>query len=97
MERAMSDSDIQRYMAASHAMQTGVRMDHERGSNDGTPKHLRVGVNSSMVNNVAIATLLIEKGIITEDEYEKALADAMEEEVARYKRELGLPPNVDLA
>ena len=48
-------------------------------------KHLRVGVNSAMVDSAGLATLLIEKGIITGDEYEKALADAMEHERERYE------------
>lgn len=93
----MSDDDIRRYAEAAHAMQTAVAIDHQRsGERDATPKHLRVGVNSAMVNHDAVATLLLEKGIITPDEYEAALAAAMEREVARYRDELGLPDGVSL-
>ena len=52
---------------------------------DVTPKHLRVGVNSALVNHHAIATLLIEKGIITHEEYFEALAKSAEAERKRYE------------
>lgn len=79
---------IGRYNAACHAMQSGVKFDQETGSNDGTPKHLRVGVNSALVNDFAIAKLLIAKGVITPVEYQEAVAEAMEEEVKRYEATL---------
>ncbi len=82
----MSDHD--RYMAAAHAMQSGVATEHERGSDDGTPKHLRVGVNSAQVSVAALTKLLIEKGLFTLDEYVKAQADEMEAEQARYEQRL---------
>lgn len=77
-------SDVERYIRAACAMQTGVafEMDYNTGPTD--PKHLRVGVNSAQVNNAAIAKLLIDKGIITPAEYEKTIADEMEHEVSRY-------------
>ena len=53
----MSDQD--RYVKAAHAMQSGVAVCMERGTAETTPKHLRVGVNSAMVNDAAIARLLI--------------------------------------
>lgn len=81
----MASLDKARYENAAHAMQSGVKFDQELGSGDGTPKHLRTGINSCMVNDDAIARLLIAKGIITMDEYEAAVADAMEREVERYK------------
>lgn len=80
---------LERYTAAAHAMQTGVKFDQEAGSTDGTPKHLRTGINSAMVNNAAVARLLIAKGIFTEVEYFEAIADEMEKEVERYRRLLG--------
>lgn len=75
-----------RYHAAAHAMQTGVKIDQEGGSKDGTPKHLRVGVNSAMVDSAALAKLLMDKGIITELEYARTLAEGMEAERARYEK-----------
>lgn len=86
----MSAEDAARYQAAAHAMQSGVLVEHQLGSSDGTPKHLRVGVNSAQVANAALAALLIEKGVITLDEYERANADEMEIEQKRYEERLGV-------
>lgn len=74
-----------RYVAAAHAMQSGVKYDQESGSEDGSPKHLRVGVNSALVDASALARLLIAKGVITELELHEALAEGMEAEKARYE------------
>ncbi len=79
---------VGRYQSAAHAMQTGVATEHALGAQDGTPKYLRVGVNSALVNDAAIAKLLIDKGIITEDEYLIATTEAMEAEVDRYRARL---------
>lgn len=75
-----------RYHAAAHAMQSGVAFDPTSKSLE--PKHLRVGVNSAMVETSAIAGLLMEKGIISEAEWYAALADGMEAEAKRYADEL---------
>lgn len=84
------EEDVARYHAAAHAMQSGVAA--EMGIADRAhatePKHLRVGVNSAMVNDRAIAELLIAKGVITEDEYVAAVADAMEAEAVDYEQRL---------
>ncbi|QJY46674.1 hypothetical protein [Pseudonocardia broussonetiae] len=84
----MTHQDQDRYTAAMHAMQSGVAADQSGGSEDGTPKHLRVGVNSALVSVAGIGRLLIDKGVITQDEYEAAVADAMENEVRLYERRL---------
>lgn len=85
-------TDEERYFAALHAMQTGVAIEmgiDERASAT-EPKHLRVGVNSAMVNMAALARLLMDKGIITPEEYTKANADEMEAEHKRYEERLGV-------
>jgi hypothetical protein len=93
----IGDQAKERYKAALHAMQTGVALKMERDAHETQPKHLRVGVNSAMVADSAVVTLLVERGVFTWDEYFVALADAMEGEVALYRTELNLPPNVSLA
>lgn len=82
------DAMRQKYLALAHAMQSGVaaKMHHE--PDDTTPKHLRVGVNSAMVEHSALVQLLIAKGIITEEEYYEALIKAMQDEVTQYETEL---------
>lgn len=85
----MNDELTARYQRAMHAMQTGVAMDQGSGSPDGTPKHLRVGINAAMSDINAIGTLLIAKGIITLEEYELAIVEGVEKEAARYEQILG--------
>ena len=82
----MNDRD--RYMQNAHAMQSGVAMMMNYDTSSVEPKHLRVGVNSAMSDNAALVQLLIEKGILTKEEYEKAIADKMEEEKAFYEQKL---------
>lgn len=87
----MSADDVKRYGRALHAMQSGVRADQElNDSQCGSPKHLRVGVNAAHVATAALARLLIEKGVMTLDEYERAQADEMEAERKRYEERLGV-------
>ncbi len=78
----------QRYLAAAHGMQSGVAYEIEKDPSSGTPKHLRVGVNSGMVNDHAIAKLLIAKRVISELEYYRTLAECMEEERDAYQSRL---------
>ena len=78
----------ERYAALCHAMQTGVAYKMAKDTNETAPKHLRVGVNSALVQDSALALLLMEKGIITEDEYFDAVNEAMEREVKGYEEEL---------
>lgn len=83
----MANKDMS-YVSAAHAMQSGVAMEQSRGSQCGTPKHLRVGVNSAMADHCALVRLLMSKGIITEAEYLEAIRLAMIEEVERYEKNL---------
>ena len=80
----------QRYHAAGHAVQSGVKADMETDVNQQsqgatTPKHLRTGLNLVMSDHGSLAGLLIGKGIITEDEYLQAIADGAEREQHRYE------------
>ena len=84
----MSEQEKRRHLAAAHAMQTGVAYQHQYGSSDATPKHLRVGINTAMSDHAGLVRLLTQKGIFTQDEYTEAIADEMEREKARYEDEL---------
>ena len=66
-------------------MQSGVAMKMNYDSSETTPKHLRVGVNSAMVETGALAKLLMEKGVFTEEEYYQALVEVMQNEVNLYR------------
>lgn len=88
----MNQTDIEfwqrRYMSAAHGMQTGVAYELEKDASSGTPKHLRVGVNSAMVETSALVTLLIEKRVISELEWYRTLAEGMEAERDNYAKRL---------
>ena len=81
-------SPMERYQKALHAMQTGVAIEMNISPRETDPKHLRVGINSAMVEHSALVKLLIAAGIITENQFMEALAQAMEEEQARYEKRL---------
>jgi DNA polymerase I-like protein with 3'-5' exonuclease and polymerase domains len=78
----------QRYLNAAHAMQTGVATVLGYNGSSATPKHLRVGVNSAMVETSTLAQLLMEKGVFTDEEYFQKLALTMEAEVTKYQDEI---------
>ena len=77
-----------KYVALCHAMQTGVGFKMTVEPNDTSSKHLRVGVNTAMRECAALAHLLMDKGIITEDEYWDALIEQMTAEVEMYEATL---------
>lgn len=76
----------QKYNELAHAMQSGI----EYGKNEfeREHKHLRVGINTAHSDHAALVSILIKKGIITQDEYMDALNEFMEKEVQRYEKEL---------
>jgi hypothetical protein len=80
------DDELRKYTAAAHAMQSGVAAEMNFNPSPTTPKHLRVGVNSALCDQAAIARLLIAKGIITDLEYVTAIREEMEREAERYKK-----------
>lgn len=77
-----------RYLAAAHAMQSGVASKMTYDLAETTPKHLRVGVNSALSDQGGLVALLIEKGVFTDAEYYMAVADAMEREKVSYEETL---------
>lgn len=47
------EANEERYLAAAHAVQTGVMCDLEFNPESGKPKHLRAGVNLAMAKHAA--------------------------------------------
>lgn len=80
------EEDRQRYVAAVHGMQSGVAMKMNYDGKETEPKHLRVGVNNAMADHGSLAKLLIDKGVITDEEYFKAIADGAERERDLYQQ-----------
>lgn len=75
------------YLKHAKRMQTGVEFTM-RESQECTPKHLRVGVNSAMADMGGLVGLLIKKGVITESEYIEAITASMKREADAYERRL---------
>jgi len=71
-----------------HAMQSGVAFTMPIDPKATSVKHLRVGVNNALINNAAIASLLMQKGIITEEEYLRELITWTEQDIERYREQL---------
>jgi hypothetical protein len=78
--------DRSRYERAMHGVQSGVAAKMAYDDKDTSPKHLRTGVNSAMVQHSGLVLLLMRKGVIGEGEYWAAMADAAEQERALYER-----------
>lgn len=86
-----------RYLAAMHALQTGVAAEMHFRPEPTQPKHLRVGVASLFSAEEALVELLIEKGLFKREEYAEALASALEREVARYEERLKKDYGIEIA
>jgi elongation factor P hydroxylase len=76
------------YMNAMHAMQTGVSYTLSIDPTEGDVKHIRVGINSALCSASALVYLLIEKGIITEEEYFTKLIELTKNDVKDYEKKL---------
>lgn len=77
------------YLALAHALQSGVQAEMAARLNDAsTPKHLRVGVDSALVQSSVIVQLLIDLGLITRADWAERLRDGMRAEVERYEQRL---------
>lgn len=76
------------YATLGHQIQTCVAADIALGSSAASPKMLRTGLNIVFVEQAALASLLIEKGVITLEEYQAALKKGLQQEVARLEADL---------
>jgi hypothetical protein len=80
----MNDRD--RYHRAANCVQAGSKIIAAR---TGEHPQSRTGINLAMRDHASLVELLIAKGVITDDEYAKAIADGAETEVRRLEEELG--------
>lgn len=76
------------YLSLAHAMQTGIKYVLELDGSLAEPKHVRVGISLTKVEHGALVQLLIDKGIISLDEYDSALLGHMQAEVDSYEKYL---------
>jgi hypothetical protein len=97
----MSEEDFwERYVRATHAMQTAIAVMIGHDPTVGGPKDLRAGLNSALVDSGALTELLIRKGVFTSKEYAQAVTEMMEREARMRREELVrrgiVPDNVEL-
>ena len=74
------------YFSLGHAIQSGIAFCMECDSKFVTVKHLREGINMSKSDMGGLAALLIEKGVITELEYMRAIVKFARQEKESYER-----------
>lgn len=89
----------QRYKTFMHGVQTGVKMCIQRdglSEAGASPKHLRAGVNSALIDSAAVIELLMEKGIIDPLELMEKLCEKAEEEVRRYEDRISGDTDTDV-
>lgn len=75
-----------KYMSLAHAVQSGIASCIAVGWTGTQPKHLRVGIDTQKSDSGALVKLLLDKGIITEEEYGNAILQGLEREIESYQR-----------
>ena len=81
------------YMALMHQMQTGVAFTMHR-SDEASPKHLRVGVNSAICMVSALVKTLVEADVIIWEDFRDSEIEMLKQDIESYKSRLG--GNVEL-
>jgi hypothetical protein len=81
------------YRSALHGCQSAIAhrisLNGEKDAS-ASPKHLRMGVDSSMITDAAIVNLLIKKGIFTMEEFDNEVRLAANDELARWQQLFGV-------
>ena len=98
----MTPEQQARYSAALHRRQSAVALAESYGNKTVVShKHLRVGIDSALADQRALAELLIQKGIFTKEEYTEAIVQAAEREadswVQKVRTDHNLPDTVTFA
>lgn len=75
-----------RYYALAHAVQSGVGLRIQTDLKHANPKHLRTGLNMAMCEHGALMQVLLEKGVVTEEEYYTAVMEMLEKEIESYQK-----------
>lgn len=76
-----------RSMELLHGMQSAIEFGFGGSDGNRQHKHLRVGINNALISHAALVQLLIEKGVITEEEYFDKYVEALELELMGYESE----------
>ncbi len=78
------------YYVAMHRIQTAIAflMNCDPNYSAVEPKHMRVGIDLSKSDQAGLATLLIEKGIFTKEEYIEAILKSAQQEADAYEAQV---------
>lgn len=83
------------YLRMMHGLQSSIAALMSFDLALGEKKHLRVGVDSALIQSSALARLLIEKDLITEEEFWDStlivLAEDLTKNRERFAKEMGVP------
>ena len=77
------------YLEAVHGVQCAIGHGMNEGKTATEPKHMRTGVDMQKADMLGLAMLLIDKGIITGEEYNEYMRLAANEELAMREDEYG--------
>lgn len=86
-----SPEQAQKLLELGHRVQSAIAFFEGRKTSHGQrhaatePKHLRVGVNSALVETSALGALLFRKGVFTAEEYYDSLIEVWEREVENHR------------
>jgi len=75
------------YEQAAHGVQTAIAHGITKGDSATVPKHMRTAIDMSKADMLGLATLLISKGLITQEEYIEHMRLGANEELARRQDE----------
>lgn len=78
------------YLSMMHGLQSGIATMITLDQKYASPKDLRVGVDSALIQDSALAQLLMEKGIITEDEYWTRVLRLVGEDITSLRRRVSI-------
>lgn len=79
----------QEYMGLCHGVQSGIAYAEAKRHRSLEPKHMRVGIDTTKADMGALVTLLIEKGVFTEEEWWTKAIEFMRREVESREYEAG--------
>jgi hypothetical protein len=83
------------YQRAAKAVQTAIEFNPNKTALE--PKHMRVGIDMSKADMSGLVNLLINKGVISLEEYEQAITQSANMEATRHRialaDQLGMDPD----
>lgn len=78
------------YKEAAHGVQSHIAYGIQIGEHATEPKHLRLGIDMEKADTLGLVCLLMDKGVITPEEYHEYLRRAANHELAMRQDESGL-------